>query len=150
MKKIFLILFLFITITEVNGYDRQKKTGIGIILGSPTGFSIKQNIESTSAIDGAIAWNFGSKASLHLHGDYLVLDNDLIDVRRGIMPVYYGIGARILFENENKVGIRFPLGISYLFENSQVELFLEIVPILNIAPATTFGMNGAIGGRYYF
>jgi len=46
--------------------------------------------------------------------------------------------------------VRIPIGVSYYFANDPLELFFEIVPILDLAPATEFSGNGGFGIRYYF
>ncbi len=43
-----------------------------------------------------------------------------------------------------------PVGISYEFEKTPVELFLEVVPMLDLIPSTEVDMGGAVGFRYYF
>jgi hypothetical protein len=43
-----------------------------------------------------------------------------------------------------------PLGISYQFERTDIELFLEIAPMLDLAPKTQGSIAGGIGFRYFF
>jgi len=72
------------------------------------------------------------------------------------MSLYYGAGARIKFaqdavgDADTIVSIRIPVGIAYEFERTPVELFMEVVPMLDLIPSTGFQMAGAIGFRYYF
>ena len=77
---------------------------------------------------------------------------NLINVASGSLPIYYGIGGRIKFddEDENKIGVRIPIGLAYQFADAPLDIFFEIVPLLDLAPATDFGLNGAIGIRYFF
>lgn len=124
--------------------------GAGIILGEPTGLCFKYWTGKSTAFDGAAAWSFGKKDALHLHADMLFHNSDLIKVSQGSLPVYYGIGARIRLEDKSKMGVRIPMGITYQFAKAPFDVFLEIVPLLDLAPATDFGLNGAIGVRYYF
>jgi hypothetical protein len=37
-----------------------------------------------------------------------------------------------------------------LLDRAPVEIFLEIVPGLDLIPGTDFDLDGAIGARYYF
>jgi hypothetical protein len=37
-----------------------------------------------------------------------------------------------------------------MFSNAPVDIFVELVPILNLAPSTDFDFNGGIGARYWF
>ena len=73
-------------------------------------------------------------------------------VEKGELPVYFGLGGRVVFreKHDDKVGIRFPLGINYIFDNAPFDAFLEIVPILDLTPDTDFDLEAAIGIRYFF
>jgi hypothetical protein len=138
--------------------------GIGIIIGEPTGLSLKKWISNDRAIDGGIAWSFSENDSMHLHGDYLIHRFDLFaspDVK-GQLALYYGLGARIKLKEGNDgtekkkndddvlVGVRVPLGITYLFTGTPIDLFAEIVPVLNVITDTDFDLNASVGVRYYF
>ena len=157
-------LFIALSITIAGNACAQGKDGlgIGVIVGEPTGLSLKNWITGTRALAAGIAWSFSDNASLHLHGDYLVHRFDRVSVPelKGALPLYYGLGARIKFKEDNRgrgrnkddalIGIRFPLGISYLFADASIDLFAEIVPVLDVAPDTDFGFNAALGARWYF
>jgi hypothetical protein len=41
-------------------------------------------------------------------------------------------------------------GLDYLFANTPLDIFLELAPILDLAPKVDFDFNGTIGIRYYF
>ena len=142
------VLTAVLTCGSVQAQDRG--FGLGVILGEPTGISGKLWTGYRTAIDGAIAWSFEKKSSMHLHGDLLFHSFNRVRVDRGKFLLYYGIGGRVKFQDDSKVGVRVPLGINYLFENSPLDFFLEIVPILDLAPSTEFGLNRAIGIRYFF
>lgn len=124
--------------------------GLGVILGEPTGISGKLWTGTGKAIDGAVAWSFRDKSSLHLHADYLFHNFNLFKVKKGKLLLYYGIGGRIKFEDDSKVGVRVPVGINYLIAKAPLDVFFEIVPLLELAPDTEFGFNAAIGVRYFF
>lgn len=136
--------------------------GLGVIVGEPTGVSIKNWVSERHAIDAAAAWSFSENDSIQLHADYLIHDFSLLrpEGLTGRMPVYVGLGARVkLKESDNTggrnvdddlVGVRIPVGVSYLFNDAAVELFAELVPILDVAPDSDFDINAAIGARLYF
>ena len=124
--------------------------GLGIIIGEPTGISVKQWTGSRTAIDGAIAWSFDDESALHLHGDLLYHSFNPPGINRGKFAWYYGIGGRVKFEDDSKIGVRVPLGMDYFFGTAPLDFFFEIVPILDLAPSTDFGLNAAIGIRYFF
>lgn len=136
--------------------------GLGVILGEPTGISVKQWISSEHAIDGAAAWSFSENDSFQLHADYLVHNFGILkpgDIG-GRLPLYFGVGGRVKLEShdgengrnshDELLGVRIPFGISYILRNAPVDFFAEIVPILDLVPDTDFELNGAIGARFYF
>lgn len=154
MSKKIMLLGLAIILLSLASPAQQGNFGLGVIVGEPTGLSWKIWTGRTTALAGAAAWSFGENDAFHLHLDYVFHNFSLIRVNKGRMPFYYGIGARVLFhekeENETIVGIRFPLGFEYFFEKSPLAIFLEIVPILDIAPGTDFDLNAGLGLRFYF
>jgi len=52
-------------------------------------------------------------------------------------------------DHDELLGVRVPFGLTYLFAKSPFDIFAEIVPILDLVPDTDFGLNGAIGVRFY-
>lgn len=135
--------------------------GVGIILGEPTGLGLKKWLGNDRAIDAGVAWSFSENESLHVHVDYLFHRFDVLTAAvPGRLPVHFGIGGRLKFKDDdekkkrnsddNLIGIRVPLGVSYLFASAPIDLFAEIVPVLDVAPDTDFDLNAAIGVRYYF
>jgi len=77
---------------------------------------------------------------------------NVIDVDRGAFPLYFGIGARVMVrqDQDTKFGLRVPLGLEYIFGSGGAGLFFEAAPILDLAPESDVGVNGAAGIRYYF
>ncbi len=136
--------------------------GVGISVGEPTGLSFKGWLDNTRAIDVGLAWSFSENDSLQFHADYLIHDFNMLRPTEleGRMAVYYGLGARIKLSEDNDgrgrnrddtlVGVRIPIGVTYHFPRSPVDLFGEFVPVLDLAPDTDFDLNLAIGARLYF
>jgi hypothetical protein len=151
-KSCFLVLFFLAVFfgSAIPGWSQQEGVGLGVILGEPTGVSFKTWLKKTHAIDAAAAWSFGREDALHLHADYLIHNYSLLTFDKTTIPLYYGIGGRLKFENNSRFGVRFPVGITVFIREAPIDLFLEVVPILNLAPDTDFDMNAAIGARYYF
>lgn len=144
---VFLLVFLLLCASAVEG---RNGLGIGVILGEPTGISLKLWSSSTTAIDAAAAWSFKKEGKLHLHMDYLFHNFKLFKVRHGKLPLYFGIGGRVKFEEETRVGVRFPVGVCYILRDTPIDIFFEIVPLLDLAPETDFNFNASIGVRYFF
>jgi hypothetical protein len=131
--------------------------GLGVIIGEPTGISAKAWQSRTTAIDFAAAWSFVDDTAFHLHADFLVHHFGAIRVDKGKLPLYYGFGARVKFRDDDdgddsdaEVGIRFPFGIDYLVDGAPLDVFVEVVPILDLAPDTDVEINASLGFRYWF
>ncbi|MEA1912324.1 MAG: DUF3996 domain-containing protein [candidate division WOR-3 bacterium] len=150
MKKLSLVIILLAVLFCGNAPAKGGSFGLGVILGEPTGLSFKSWTGSNTAIDGAAAWAFVNEGAVHLHVDYLFHNFSLIKVESGKFPVYFGLGGRVKLAKETRVGVRIPLGLEYIFTGAPFDIFLEIVPLLDLIPSTEFEVNGAIGIRYFF
>jgi len=146
---IFLVAVV-LTVAAPDARAQQKGFGLGVILGEPTGFSFKGWIDSRSAIDAGLAWSFLHETTIHVHVDYLLHTDGL--TKRSDLPFYYGIGGRIKAGGvgDDRIGIRIVGGLVYFVPSSPIDLFLEIVPVLDFAPSTDLQVNGGFGARYYF
>lgn len=149
MRKFILLAVLFLASVS---FSQDKGFGLGIMVGEPTGLSAKGWVSHTSAFDAGLAWSFLDDGSLHLHGDYLWHNYNLITER---VPFYIGVGGRIKFKNnkklnEDKIGIRVPIGIDIFISEPTADVFIEVVPILDLTPKSVMTINGAIGFRYFF
>jgi hypothetical protein len=146
-RVLFLSAICIVFVTEAGA--QSSGFGVGIMIGEPTGISLKNWVSKSNAWDAGVAWGFGKEGAFHLHGDYLWHKYDLIKVDKGALPLYYGVGARLLFSNDTHFGIRGVIGLDYLFDGLPLDIFLEIVPIFDLAPGTGFSFNGALGVRYF-
>ena len=77
-------------------FAQSSGTGLGIMLGEPTGVNLKSWISSSSAFDVGLAWSFTHEGSMHIHADYLYHNYNLISSN---IPFYVGIGGRIKLHN---------------------------------------------------
>jgi hypothetical protein len=150
MKKWVQIIGILIIFSSTTLLAKGRDFGLGVIIGEPTGISFKYWNDAASAIDGAVAWSFGDESAFHLHADYLLHAFEVIKVSQGALPLYYGIGVRLKLQKKDNMGIRIPFGIAYHFKNAPLDVFFEIVPVLELIPSTELSFNGAFGLRYYF
>ena len=163
MKKIVVGVLISILPCAAFPADIFSGIGVGAIAGEPTGISAKKWLNKTRAIDFAAEWSFSGTATFQFHGDYLFHDYSLLrpEGLKGRLPVYTGIGVRLKLKDnngdsngrnarDNVVGVRVPLGVTYLFDDAPVDLFTEIVPIMEVAPDTYFDLSAAFGARFYF
>lgn len=145
-----LVIIILATAIFAGSAFAQGTFGLGLIVGEPTGISAKWWLTSRTAVDAAAAWSFSDDAALHLHADYLFHNFDLIDVSKGQLPVYFGVGGRVKFDSDSNIGVRIPIGLAYLFQDMPLDVFAEIVPLVDLIPDTDFELNASIGIRYFF
>ncbi len=141
---LFLITSLLFSSTGPGGFE------LGVILGEPTGISAKLWFDRNTALDGALSWSLRDNDKLHIHADFLWHDYTLIKNSSGLLPVYYGIGGRIILADDAHLGVRVPIGISWLLGGAPLDLFIELAGILDIVPDLDFDLNGGIGIRFIF
>jgi len=149
LKRILLTTSVLLFITA-NASGQASGFGAGVMIGEPTGISLKHWMSRTNAVAGGLAWSLGKHDAFHLHGDYLWHDWDLIKVDKGKLPLYYGVGARLLFADDAHFGIRGVVGLDYLLADIPLDIFLELAPVFDLAPSTEFSFNGGLGARYFF
>ena len=124
--------------------------GLGVIVGEPTGLSYKSFLTDKVAIDGALAWGFANEEALQIHFDALFHGRSLGTANGGRFPIYYGLGVRVKFEDTTNIALRAPLGLVLMFDTLPVDLFMEVVPMLQIDPGNDLSLDIAFGARYYF
>lgn len=152
-----IIIALVLLLTAVSS-AQMTGTGLGLVLGDPTGLSLKSWLSSSSAITVGAAWSFQHDGSLFLWADYTLHSFNIThaaDPRS--LAFYYGLGGKVSFVNRNEpqgddtvIGVRVPLGLMLPIHTAPVDVFLEIVPTLDLAPSTEFGVNGGIGAHLFF
>lgn len=146
-----LVLILLIGATSVCAAE-NKPFGVGVIVGDPTGITVKYHLDPDSAIAAGIGWETSDNDRTYGYADYLYHLHDLIKVKKGRLPVYFGCGLRFL-ERENKddkFGLRLPVGLEYRFDGLPLGAFAEAVPVLNLSPDTDLDMEGGLGIRFFF
>jgi hypothetical protein len=134
--------------------------GAGLIVGEPTGITGKYYLTDDRAIDLAIGGAVVGRG-LQIHGDFLwhpwVLDQEASFA----LPLYLGVGGRILNHNAGgsddedhvRIGVRAPVGILFDFTRIPLDVFAEVAGVLDYhTRGENFGvdLNAGIGARYYF
>jgi hypothetical protein len=127
--------------------------GIGVVLGEPTGISGKYWLDEHTAIDGAFGYSFGDRFRFSM--DYLIHTNAFDSPQ---LPFYYGLGGAMAGDRgyiaksrsgDFALGARGVIGVSYLFKRAPLDAFLEIAPIIFIAPPLGLSMDFCFGIRVY-
>lgn len=124
----------------------------GLVIGEPTGISLKYWLTDKLAVDGALGWSFYRETDFHIQSDLLWHRFDMFHVSGGELPFYLGVGARVKFREraDDLVGIRVPVGVSYLFNDVPVDVFFEVAPIIDVSPSVRGGFTVGVGARYRF
>ena len=141
------------------GEGRDKgTTGIGIIIGEPTGVCGKLYIQDDQAIQAAIGFAFFG-GGLQLHADYVF--HPLILEKRDsfVLAAYVGPGLRFIQYREGRgddfiaIGLRAVGGLLFDFDNP-LDAFIEVGGVFEYGFRDGEGggitLNAAAGIRYYF
>lgn len=152
MKKLAILSILIVPVLLLG-----QNLGLGVIVGSPTGLSLKYLLAKQSAFAAHAGWSFFDDPGVHLTGDYQYLFPMVIKTAEGSsisdLTPYLAAGGRFRFkkvDDENKfhLGLRVGGGVEYLI--SKFGFFLELVPVVDLIPSTDFDLEGGIGFLFYF
>lgn len=136
----------------------ERHFGLGLIVGHPTGMSLKGYLTPDTAIDGAIG--FGDTfRHIHMHADYLWH----FEVQRweaSNLQLYLGVGpelevhthpapAREDGRTDFFIGARAPFGFSLMF-SAPFDVFAELAAGLWFVEDPRVHVDAALGARYWF
>ncbi len=132
------------------GLAQDRGFGLGVILGEPTGVSGKYWTSSSNAVDGGLAWSFRHAGFFHVHADYL-WHFPLRTETAERFTFYTGVGGRLgVDSHEALLGVRVVGGFAFWPRGTPLDIFVEIAPVIDLAPATELSANGGIGIRFFF
>jgi len=158
-----LALFLLAALPLYSQTPLDRRTGIGIILGDPTGITFKTvwsrqtdlSASLGSSYFGALrvgvdwTWNFDvfRDPSVHLYfgpGVALGVGNANGIFYRGASGNYYYRAG-----NESGLGIRGVIGLSGRVKAEPIEFFIEFGPMIGIVPNVGSSIDVGVGARFY-
>ncbi len=124
-----------------------REVGIGIVLGEPSGVLAQFFMTRKTLLDVTAAWSFDDWFMVAC--DYQIY-NYIADAPPE-WRWYYGVGGYAAFpENDDGIiGVRVPLGISYSFPRSFIDVWLEVDPALKLAPKTEAAVQGGLGVTFW-
>lgn len=147
-------------------FEANKTFGLGLELGAPTGVNGKYFLSADRALDFGIGdiYNYFNRSGLHIYGDYLWHPTSLATNESFELPLYVGVGGRFWDFTDNgpntpndafAFGFRVPVGISFDFNNVPLDIFLQVVPVLDFfsgyrAHSVYLDIDASVGVRYWF
>ncbi len=153
MKRIFLVIAVASMFLAPSLFAQDKGLGVGVIIGQPTGFSVKSWLNENNAIDFGLGFSFAKNDSrVHIHADYLWHSFTAIHSTEKFV-LYYGPGLKLKTGKHNEdavLGIRGVLGLEWMARTAPIDVFLEVAPVMELVPGTGFNMDAGFGARYYF
>jgi hypothetical protein len=153
MRKLSIIIVFMLTFAPSAFSESPQKLGIGLVLGAPTGFSLKYWESSRIAYQGSIGGMFGR--GLMLGADYLVHERIF---RNSSAPFYYGaglflgdpgLGAPSYSHGTLALGVRAAFGVDYLVRDYPFDIAVELGPALLLTPVTGMGIQLSVAFRFY-
>jgi hypothetical protein len=127
--------------------------GLGLVLAGPTGLTGNYQFERDRSIAVALGWDDND---FQLHVDHLWYQRGLIKIDGISIDVQLGLGLRWLQvdtryeDDDTEIGVRAPIGVSYTLRKVPLQLFGELGPALILVDSSSFVVDIALGGRYYF
>ena len=150
----------------------NKTFGLGLELGEPTGLTGKYFVSQSGALDFGVGYNFDPYYygdGFHVYADYLWHPVSLASTDAFELPFYVGAGLRFWDFNYcymgvcnyggSAFGVRVPLGIAFDFNNQPLDIFVQLVPVLDFLDGdyynrygnrAHFAVDGSVGIRYWF
>lgn len=114
------------------------------------GPSLKYWLNSRDAMAFSLHWDLGEdKNVLRARWDYLVHSFDRLEVEGGKMPLYAGLGVMAWFGDGKALGVRFPLGASYIYNENVLDVFFEVAPYFFLTPSVQTSLSGSMGIRFF-
>lgn len=138
--------------------------GAGIIVGEPTGVSVKLYLDNDMAIDGAVGSAFIG-GGFQVHGDVLWHPWVLENRDTFVLPAYWGVGLRALNhgrgdggDRDFHLGLRAVIGILFDFKEIPIDVFAEVAGVGDVILGSEdedhggvgLDINAGLGARYYF
>ena len=142
MKKAVLILGIIMSCGE-SSYAQQGLAGIGVGVGSFQAVTMMFWIEGRNVEYSAGLETVGEDAFQLQYSHRRVF----LESREAQSTVYAGLGARLKFEEDERFGIVAPVGANVFSRNGACELFIELLPTVDVLPRLTGRVGVFVGLR---
>ncbi|HUJ60521.1 MAG TPA: DUF3996 domain-containing protein [Kofleriaceae bacterium] len=150
-------------------FEANKVFGLGLELGEPTAITGKWFYASDKAIDFGVGdvYDYYNYRGFTMYADHLWHPVSLASAEQFELPFYIGVGGRYWRFDDYRgpgnvygdaLGVRVPIGIAFDFNNVPLDVFVQIVPTVDLFFDVPAGydrsfylwFDASIGARYYF
>ncbi len=135
--------------------------GFGLMLGEPTGATIKYWTTNKNALDAFLGVSYFGE--LALGADYLwhfdaFRSNEFSLYAGPGLVIGFGGNDGVFYDRDDRrfrdrdgagIAIRGIMGVNFTPRRSNFELFLELGPLIELAPDVEAGFDFSVGFRYY-
>jgi len=154
MKRILFLVVIALVVSVPLRADGpgNRNLGIGLVLGAPTGLSVKYWESSKFAYQGSLG---GWAGGITIGADYLIHSNAF---NKTNVPFYYGpgvffgsagFGGPRFNSGDVALGARLMFGVDYLAPDHPFDIAFEIGPALLLTPTVGMGIEVGVAFRYY-
>ena len=155
-----------------SSFQANKTFGLGLELGEPTGLNGKYFVAPAGALDFGVGYiydHYYYGDGIHIYADYLWHPTSLASTPSFELPFYVGVGARfwdfhycylgVCDYGGSAIGVRVPIGIAIDFNNAPIDIFVQLVPVLDFlggdyytrnGDRAHFGVDASLGIRIWF
>jgi len=158
-----------------HGFEANKTFGLGLELGEPTGLNGKYFFGPRTALDFGLGWiyqHYYYGDGLNVYADILFHPTSLVSAEAFELPFYVGGGLRFwnfdycepvpgpdVCYRGSTFGLRIPFGIAFDFNNVPLDIFLQLVPVIDFVNGDYYdryrdrshvGIDFSLGFRFWF
>ena len=152
MKRAMQFILTLAVAASMTATGQTKQIGVGLIVGAPTGLSVKYWSTRHEAIQAFAGGGFGGIA---FGADYVFHSNQFENRR---FRFYYGPGVFVgpasyggphFPAGTFGLGARFIFGVDYTFPDRPFDLAFELGPAILLSPSAGIGLEGGLAFRFY-
>ncbi len=163
MKRSFFVIMLLVVLAGSNIHAQSplgKKLGFGVVLGEPTGLTVKIMTVTNNAFVADLGNSYFGSPRLNV--DYLWFFDAF---NSNQFTLYAGPGASLGFGEGNGfwyknkegyyyrqgtgLGVRGVIGVNFVPQRSQFEIFGELGTLIGLSPSFGSSFDAAVGVRFY-
>lgn len=129
-------------------------TGVGVVVGSPNGFTARHWLDDQASVEGAVGWSI-TDSRFQVNVNYLFNRAQLIPIGEEALDLFFGAGLSLRTKSGKQdgeviFGPRLPVGVAFEFVDPNLELFAQAALNVGIIPSSDVYVDGNLGVRFYF